>query len=285
MVDNPTVDDIPEGNFAWLHGKVFLPTCANSGCHDGTFEPEFLTISSSYNSLVNHSVISNDAAFSFEYRVVPGDVQASLLHERMTVDIPNTSGIMPAVVDEGSDWDALQGFYLDKIENWIAAGAPDMFGTAAGEAGADLPPQLDGFVAFPSGNTTTPYVRDPYEAGVTPILVDAGLVDLWFYVTDDNTAPLALTDPQLRYWDDLTEFSDSSLVATLAPSGPLLSESLSGAAVNFQYKSTLDLSGLAPGTTYFIRTYFDDGAQPTLTETPNAGSNNVVTAIFSLEVL
>jgi hypothetical protein len=24
-----------------LHANVFRPTCANSGCHDGTFEPDF----------------------------------------------------------------------------------------------------------------------------------------------------------------------------------------------------------------------------------------------------
>ena len=43
-----TVPSLPEGNFAWLHQQVFAPTCANSGCHDGTFEPDFRTVGSSW---------------------------------------------------------------------------------------------------------------------------------------------------------------------------------------------------------------------------------------------
>ena len=45
---NPDLSSIPSTNFAYLHDKVFAPTCANSGCHDGTFEPEFRSITSSY---------------------------------------------------------------------------------------------------------------------------------------------------------------------------------------------------------------------------------------------
>jgi hypothetical protein len=73
---NPSVESIPQDNFAWLHQRIFRPTCAASGCHDGTFEPEFRTISSAYNSLVLHPVIANDPSNSFEYRVVPGDANS-----------------------------------------------------------------------------------------------------------------------------------------------------------------------------------------------------------------
>lgn len=285
VVDNPSVDDLPEGNFAWLHGKVFLPTCANSGCHDGTFEPKFLTISSSYNSLVNHGVISNDAGLTFDYRVVPGNVDASLLHERMTVFIPNTSGVMPLTTETESDWDELQAFYIGQIENWIAEGAPDMFGQLPGAAGADLPPQVDGIAIFPAGNTATPYTRDPDEVGVSPIQVDATLLDVWLRVLDDNTAAFALNATELRFWDDLVTFSDSCLTTPLTFTGPITAENLNGQPAEFQYRATLDLTGLAPGTTYFLRSTWDDGSQPSLTVVPNDGSSNQITAIFSLEVL
>ena len=50
------------------------PTCANSGCHDGTFEPDFRTVGSSWNTLVNHPVIANDAAMSLHSGAwCPGD--------------------------------------------------------------------------------------------------------------------------------------------------------------------------------------------------------------------
>lgn len=284
VVDNPTADDLPEGNFAWLHGKVFLPTCANSGCHDGTFEPEFLTISSAYNSLVNHGVIANDADFSFDYRVKPGDVNASLLHERLTVFIPNTSGVMPLSTEPDSDWDDLQAFYIAQIEDWIAAGAPDMFGQLPGQAGADLPPQVDGIAIFPEGNTTTPYARDPDQAGVTPIQVEATTVDVWFRVLDDNTAAFALTSTELYYSPDLVDFDVQSQATPLAFTGPITAENLNGQPSDFQFRATLDLTGIASGTTLFLRSTWDDGNQPALTVVPNGGSSNLITSIFSLTV-
>src|SRR5436190_551220 len=66
--DNPDLATLPEGSFAWLHAKIFRPTCANSGCHDGTFEPEFRSINSAYNSLVHHPVIANTPNNDFEFR-------------------------------------------------------------------------------------------------------------------------------------------------------------------------------------------------------------------------
>lgn len=284
VVDNPDVDDLPEGNFAWLHGKVFLPTCANSGCHDGTFEPEFLTISSAYNSLVNHDVIANDAAFSFDYRVVPGNVNASFLHERLTNSIPNTSGVMPLSLEPESDWESLQDFYIGQIENWISAGAPDMFGQLPGEAGADLPPQVDGIVIFPSGNSTDAYLRDPESAGITPILVEAAPIDLWFRALDDNTPASDLTTTEMRYGEDLGTFESTSIPAPLVFTGPISAPNLNDVESDYQFRASIDLSGVASGTTYFIRTYWNDGAQSGTTEIPNEGSSDVVTLIFTMQV-
>ena len=56
--DNITNTNLNETNnieleptsIAGIHANVFRPTCANSGCHDGTFEPDFRTIESSYNT-------------------------------------------------------------------------------------------------------------------------------------------------------------------------------------------------------------------------------------------
>ncbi len=282
-VDNPDVDDLPVGNFAWLHGKIFKPTCANSGCHDGTFEPKFNTISSSYNSLVNHSVISNDAGFSFEYRVKPGDVNASLLHERLTNSIPNSSGIMPLEVDEDSDWDELGNSYITAIETWIASGAPDMFGNMAGQAGSDFPPQVDALAVFPSGNTTEPYIREPEGQGITPILVDNGMVDIWVRVSDDQTPVANIAVNELKLAENTSEFDQSSAVL-FNTSETIVAEDLNGSPATFNRKATVDLSAYPVGTTLFIRTYFDDGVQTAVTEIPNQNSNSIITAIFVIQV-
>ena len=41
---NPNQQSPPDPtSIAGLHQLIFAPTCANSGCHDGTFEPDFRT--------------------------------------------------------------------------------------------------------------------------------------------------------------------------------------------------------------------------------------------------
>ncbi len=106
-----------------LQDRVFRPTCANSGCHDGTFEPDFRTLGSTYNTLVNHPVIKNDAANSFSFRVVPGNAAQSQLVNRLTVDIDGNSGIMPLVIEPDSDYPENKEVYLDWVRRWISEGA------------------------------------------------------------------------------------------------------------------------------------------------------------------
>ena len=57
-----------------IHKDILKPTCANSGCHDGNFEPDFRTVESSYYGLVNVVPIkSSISGGTFHYRVVPVD--------------------------------------------------------------------------------------------------------------------------------------------------------------------------------------------------------------------
>ncbi|MBA4305075.1 MAG: hypothetical protein C0424_12670 [Sphingobacteriaceae bacterium] len=119
---------LPLDNFAGLHQRIFKPTCSNSGCHDGTFEPDFRTIESSYATMVNQPIIKNNPAGAFQLRVVPGNANASVLHERVVRDIDGISGIMPLSVDPNSDWPARKTEYIAAIVAWINAGARDMFG-------------------------------------------------------------------------------------------------------------------------------------------------------------
>lgn len=127
-VTNNTDTLLPLDNFAGLHQRIFKPTCSNSGCHDGTFEPDFRTIESSYATMVNQPIIKNNPAGAFQLRVVPGNANASVLHERVVRDIDGISGIMPLSVDPNSDWPAKKTEYIAAIVAWINAGARDMFG-------------------------------------------------------------------------------------------------------------------------------------------------------------
>ncbi|HOP45262.1 MAG TPA: hypothetical protein PLA11_17185, partial [Flavobacteriales bacterium] len=237
-VSQPATEYLPEGNFAWLHQKVFHPTCAQSGCHDGTFEPDFRTISSSYNSLVYHPVIANDPGQTFTYRVLPGDVNASFLYERLTVVVPNTSGTMPLEVPPGSDWAQLRTYYIQKISQWIQNGAPDMFGNLPTPGNTE--PQVVGLLAFPAGTTTQPYPRGT-DPGVQPIEVPAAAVDVWFAFMDDATAPQDLQYDRFKISTSSNGFDDvaeQDLVVSAGFSGPDLGNS----TTTFTHKAAIDLT-------------------------------------------
>jgi hypothetical protein len=148
-VNTGPTDPLSLDNFAGLHRQIFAPTCANSGCHDGTFEPDFRTIEGAYNTLVYQPVIKNNPANAFTYRVLPGNAQASVLHERVVNDIDGISGIMPLSLDPGSDWPAKKGEYIAALVAWINGGARDMFGNPPVSGPAN--PRLQGLLPFDGG--------------------------------------------------------------------------------------------------------------------------------------
>ena len=277
----PNPENLPPDNFAWLHQKIFRPTCANSGCHDGTFEPEYRTISSTYNSLVYHPVISNDSMGTYTYRVLPGDADHSLLYARLTIDIPNTSGMMPLEVDGDSDWNDNDTYYIQKIRAWIEAGANDMFGNPPSLG--NLEPQVSGFLAFPSGNTTDPYPRGT-EPGVQPIEVPAGNVDLWFEFDDDSTAATGLTYNKIKVSTSQFDF-DAVPEQDLVITGPIIALNFSNTAGTFTHKASVDLSSHPVGTYLFARAYVNDGDHASNTEVPSDGTGEPMLSYFTLLVV
>jgi hypothetical protein len=148
-VNTGPTDPLSLANFAGLHRQIFKPTCSNSGCHDGTFEPDFRTIESAYNTMVYQPIIKNNPAGNFLYRVLPGNAINSVLHERVVVDIDGISGIMPLSVDPQSDWPAKKTEYIAAIVAWINGGALDMFGNPPVNGPAN--PRLQGMMLINNG--------------------------------------------------------------------------------------------------------------------------------------
>lgn len=276
---------LEEGNFAWLHEKIFKPTCANSGCHDGTFEPEFRTIGAAYNSLVNEPVISNNSTNSFVHRVVPGSASQSWLHERMTTFVENTSGMMPLTTEPTSDWPTKRDYYIQKVTEWINAGAPDMYGNPAPAAQANMPPQVYGLAIFPHGNTTNPYPRNPNNIyGIGEILVPAAQVDVWILPYDDNAGVNLFQSVGVKVSSSVSDFSESPLVP-FALQSPINADDFGNNPNQFYYMGTVDLTGTPSGTLKFVRTYVSDGVQPSPTEIPNSSSAYFWYLLFSLKVI
>jgi hypothetical protein len=279
--DNPNLEVIPTSNFAWLHEKVFLPTCANSGCHDGTFEPEFRSVSSSYHTLVHHPVITNNTANSFEYRVVPGDTTLSLLHERLTNFIPNTSGIMPLETD-GTDWMENKALYISKIESWIMSGAKDMYGNPPPPAEATPLPIIYGLAIFPQNNTTSPYPRETDSPfGIGAIEVPAGIVDVWIFPYQETAYPVGFEAISLQTSLSATNFVPT-FASTFSAQTPITALDFGDSPSSFYYKATLDLSTATSGQTYYMRCSVDDGLQVNPTLIPNDSSEPFWYLFFSI---
>jgi len=267
---------IPEGTFAWLHDRIFQPTCANSGCHDGTFEPDFRTINSSWNTLVWHPVISNNAAGSFQFRVVPGDASNSLLMERLTTFIPNTSGMMPLAVDPGSDWNENQAEYIAALENWIENGAVDLNGNEP--VFGDLAPQIFGFGAFPAGTLDAPYNRNP-DANYR-LEVEAAPIDFWFAIQDDSTPMNALV-ASLRIAASMDELESAP---SYEMEQPMTFEATDffGQTSTYGHKVTIDLSGFPSESTWFLQAMVDDGTNSIAI--PGPGSQPYLIPLYSIYI-
>ncbi|HAF46258.1 MAG TPA: hypothetical protein DCG83_01100 [Cryomorphaceae bacterium] len=196
------VDTANLTGFAALHEKFLEPRCANPACHDGTFEPDFRTVEGSYNTLVYHPVVKNDENETFEYRVVPGDVNQSwLINRLMTAN--DTLGRMPLYA-EPLTWDEVKEF-----SDWIMAGAPDARGNLPIEP--NEVPRFEWYVAFSGdmdwNNTRIDNNRHAWEFPL-PAAVD-DTVRLVFRMNDDMTEPSSF--PNVKVWLSDNEDYDNAV--------------------------------------------------------------------------
>jgi hypothetical protein len=263
-------------SFAGLHHFIFRPYCANSGCHDGNFEPDFRTIESAYNTLVLHPVIKNDPGGSFTYRVQPGNPDQSVLWARLNFDIDGQSGIMPLVADPGSGWDEGKGVHLSNIRNWIQNGAKDIFGNPP--LNGNLQPSMRG--VFATGNGGIMLDRDT-DTG--PLVVPPGTTTLtiWFSFTDDNTAPQNLQYNKVRFSTDINGFAGITEQPLQVVGSPVNGNGYFGGQVSYYHRISLNPSSYASGTTVFFRAYVKDPSYADPTEIPSDGSANYIKDYFS----
>lgn len=256
--------------FEGLHHYIFRPTCANSGCHDGTFEPDFRSVESSYNTMVFHPIIKNDTLGTYTYRVLPGDPDKSVLYQRLLVDIDGQSGVMPLSVDPGSDWLTEKAEYMDAIRQWIVDGAPDIMGNLPVE-GNQLP-RLSGVVGF-AGGSSVPLEREP---GNGPIEVPLGTTDLelWFAFDDPETPSDSLTHNKVKFSLNLNAF-DGAPTNSLSIMPPLTEAGYFGTPVQYTHRIQFNVSSYPAGTVLFARSYIRDNGLDII-ELPNEGSANYI---------
>lgn len=275
----------PDPNsFAGIYNNVFKPTCANSGCHDGTFVPDFRTLNSAYNTLVYQPVKINNASLTYTYLVVPYNATQSLLRWRL-VQFPNNDigqGRMPWV-DTNWYFNSTNQGYIQNIVNWINNGAKDMYGNVP--TAGNKEPKTMGLKIYPTGNTTNPY---PRVANDKPIEIPANSsIDVWTYITDDSTSAQNLVVTDIKFSTKPYDFSSSVNHSMLYNSAGISATDMFNAGP-FTYThrlSNFSLAGYPVGTILYIRTYIRDTSHSTNAEIPNDGTIDVYLKYYTIKII
>jgi hypothetical protein len=263
--ENDTVPD--PASITGLHKNIFFPKCANPGCHDGTFEPDFRTVQSTYSTLVFMGVNKTtlDSISFFNYRVLPGDLNNSFLMERL---LTTTSDYMP------SNGVRLPNTDIDNIREWLLDSCPDINGNLPQKP--NLPPNIIGFIA-----TDQSFVRlDTIRVGGIPFnsfIVPANSIFYLPIVALDTADGVAATDPanftlsQVRLSTNKDDFSSAlTMNATWFSPIPF--------AV---WQCTVNTAVWTAGTTVYFRIYVNDGFQSSPAEFPKSSSLDYFKTYYS----
>ena len=280
-------------SFSSLQNNIFQPYCNNSGCHDGTFEPDFRTIESSYSTLVYQPVIKNNSSQSYNYRVKPGESEKSVLYARLLADandisiFDNNSQVMPLTADivydpeKSHPWHGVKEQFIPHIKNWIDSGARDIFGNIPLEI--NNKPEMRGCIAYISGQSNQ--LSRELPRGTIYIPSNTQSIDLWFSVTDDAQNSSELSFNQIKLSKNLFNFESQSYYPLEVVNTPIVE---TGYFINstdsFYHKYTLDMSEYESGDLVFIKIYVQDNINP-ITEIPSNGSEYQIIKHFSFTVL
>ncbi|TAH41066.1 MAG: hypothetical protein EYC69_08800 [Bacteroidetes bacterium] len=244
----------PDPNsIAGLHKNIFFPKCANPGCHDGTFEPDYRTIESSYATLVYQPVnkLTLDSVKIYSHRVIPNNVTDSWLIERL---VTSTTEYMP------SNATRLTAAEIDHVKNWINGGCKDLNGNVAVKP--NLQPTIIGYVAVDSVFVQLDTNR-LNDIPVNPFVLNNGMNITMAILATDTADGLSATDPanftvkKIKFSTDKNDFSGA---ITYSASSYLA-----------QYKAWLvsvPISSWPVGTTVYFRIYVNDGQHTTDSEFP-----------------
>lgn len=277
--DSTAIAQLDPTSFAGLHQQVFKPTCANSGCHDGSFEPDFRTIESAYNTLVLHPVIKNNPSQTYQYRVKPGSLSESVLWLRLNEDIDGMSGIMPldAFYDPESAWNAEKATHLSNISTWILNGAKDMFGNPA--ITHNQQPGVYGIYAEADGNPCN--VSDRID-----VPQNAQQVTVYFAIKDAESPVSELAHSKVKISGHI-DFADTTATQydlTLLGS-PNTYMDFQNNPTDFQHKFSFSPANFAADSIYYMRVFIKDPLQTDTTQIPQNGSQLYIKKYFSWKLV
>jgi hypothetical protein len=266
---------LPDSNsFLGIHQYILSVKCAQPACHDGAFEPDYRTVTSSYNTLVYAKVFKNSPDSAFKYRVKPYDTAYSWLHERITTD--------DAVLGRMPLYDTLPKRQIDIISDWILNGAKDIFGNVPQQSNPQ--PSFFGIVAYlTSNNFRVDTIRG--NSPVNPFLVPANTeVDIWFGVYDDITLPPLLGERKIKLSKTLTGFNTATAYNLLTEFTPFYAPAFNNVTAPYFLHYKVNTANYNSGDLVFMRVYVQDGQNSVVTEIPSAYSPSYLQTYFSFIV-
>lgn len=267
-------------SIAGLHANIFAPTCANSGCHDGTFEPDYRTIESTYNTLVYQPIIKNDPNGTYEYRVLPGNAEGSQLMARLTFDIDDNSGIMPLVIEPESDWPDKKQEYIQNIRDWINDGAKDILGNSPGLSNNSLP-QMEGVV----GRGENWLGREDGGQGALRFPKTWDEIELFFSFSDDDTDPSQFGNNKIQLSRTADGFASIAEFNLEVLSSPISRTGYYGEEVNYTHRAVFNPNDFAElEEIIYFRVYVSDSGNP-VTEIPAEGGAFYIKDYFSFTII
>ena len=263
------VDTLDKNSIASIHNEIFRLKCANPGCHDGSFEPDFRTVMSTYSTLVYHPIVKNNAAKSFTYRVVPLKSAESVLYERITnITFVNQNDRMP----QDNIGVGLPADDIARIKAWIDEGAKDFTGVSPLLPNNEPVYQWmyvikdEGFPTVWDTEVLSEEADRIGGEGQNSIIFTADLsVVLNSEITDDLTPISQLKNARLLFSYDKNDFS--------SPIKTVTSQYLNYGTGETWYNK-FSTTGFLPNKTVYMRYYINDGDQANDSEVPNNDSPN-----------
>lgn len=189
---------------AGIHERLFAVRCANPTCHDGSFEPDFRTVYSTYNTLVWQPTVKPDpdTVRDIDLRVVPFEPDSSWLMERLVTDDTVNLGRMPS-----NGW-RLPANEIAWVRDWIARGAPAPDGSL--QPRPNYEPEVLWYAIYDQQEERIEAREDGWSSAAR--LPRNQTVEIRFRIEDDSTEVQDLRGSHIRWSYNRDDFSDAGRI-------------------------------------------------------------------------